>query len=66
MLCMNYTWRTVMIAMAGIVISAAICLVVFINQKDIQQIINQVDYYTTVRNKTDFLTDFGGKGMLEI
>ena len=66
MLCMNYTWRTVMIAMAGIVISAAICLVVFINQKDIQQIINQVDYYTTVRNKTNFLTDFGGEGMLEI
>ena len=55
-----------MIAMAGIVISAAICLVVFINQKDIQQIINQVDYYTTVRNKTNFLTDFGGEGMLEI
>ena len=66
MLCMNYTWRTVMIAMAGTVISAAICLVVFINQKEIQQIINQVDYYTTVRNSSHLLTDFGGEGMLEI
>ena len=52
MLCMNYTWRTVMIAMAGTVISAAICLVVFINQKEIQQIINQVDYYTTEQLET--------------
>ena len=44
-----------MIAMAGTVISAAICLVVFINQKEIQQIINQVDYYTTLRNYLIFL-----------
>ena len=44
MLCMDYTWRTVMIAMVGIVICAAICVIVYINEKEIQQIIHKVSW----------------------
>ena len=49
MLCMNYVWRTVLIATAGIVTCAAICVVVFINQEDVYQIIHQVRWLTFVK-----------------
>ena len=42
--CMDYMMRTVLIAISGIVICAAICVTVFIHQGDIYQIIHQVRY----------------------
>ena len=44
MVCMDYMMRTVLIAISGIVICAAICVTVFIYQGDIYQIIHQVSY----------------------
>ena len=42
--CMDYMMRTVLIAISGIVICAAICAAVFIYQGDIYQIMSQVSY----------------------
>ena len=42
MVCMDYMMRTILIAISGMVICAAICAAVFIYQGDIYQIIHQV------------------------
>ena len=41
-LCMDYIWRTVLIAIAGIVTCAAISVVVFMNQEGMSDTIQQV------------------------